>query len=145
MCDYSLEHVASRPAEVADRLIVTNFHNTITRGFAGAGDLNTAVCLRPGTEIAFEREVRYEHPVTHWQKTAPSTVARFRQIDMHVQHAHHDALEFADGTIVLLARLLPGQWATVLQLPSVPLKTIEAEAAEPDGEALQPRPVDFFA
>jgi hypothetical protein len=145
MCDYSLEHVASRPAVVADRLIVTGFRHTITRGFAGAGDLNTAVCLRPGTELAFDEAVRYEHPITHWQKTARSNVARFRQIDMHVAHAHHDALEFADGTIVPLARLLPGQWATVLQLPSVPLKTIEGEVATPAGEVAQTKPADFFA
>jgi hypothetical protein len=145
MCDYSLEHVASRPAAVADRLIMTSFRHTITRGFASAGDLNTAVCLRPGTEIAFDRDVRYEHPITHWQKTARSKVARFRQIDMHVSHTHHDALEFADGTIVPLTRLLPGQWATVLQLPSVPLKTIEGETTVPDSAAVEPRPADFFA
>jgi hypothetical protein len=125
MCDYSLEYVASRPAAVADRLIVTSFPRTITRGFAGAGDLNTAVCLRPGTELAFEKPVRYEHPVTHATMTAPGTVARFRQVDMHIPHVHHDALEFADGTIVQLARLLPGQWASVLQLPSVPLHAAE--------------------
>jgi hypothetical protein len=130
MCDYSLEHVASRPAVVADRLIVTSFPNTITRGFAGAGDLNTAVCLRPGTEIAFDNEVRYLHPITHWQKAAASRVARFRQIDRHLPHTHHDALEFTDGTVVPLARLVPGQWATVLQLPSVPLNVPEAEGHE---------------
>jgi hypothetical protein len=131
MCDYSLEHVASRPAAVSDRLIVTNFRHTITRGFAGAGDMNVAVCLRPGTEIAFDREVRYERVPALWRKTARSKVARFRQVDVHVPHVHHDALEFADGTIVLLAHLLPGQWATVLQLPSVPLdNAIEAEPAE---------------
>jgi len=130
MCDYSLEHVASRPAAVADRLIVTSFPRTITRGFAGTDDINTAVCLRPGTEIAFDREVRYEHPVTHAAMTAPGTVARFRQVDTQVAHAHHDALEFADGTIVLLARLVPGQRATVLQLPSVPLHASETAPAE---------------
>jgi hypothetical protein len=137
MCDYSLEHVASRPAAVADRLIVTTFARTITRGFAGTGDLNTAVCLRPGTEIAFEREVHYEHPVTYAALTAPGTVARFRQIDMHVPHVHHDALEFADGTIVKLARLLPGQRATVLQLPSVPLNVAQARSSA------EPRPADL--
>jgi hypothetical protein len=145
MCDYSLEHVASRPAVVADRLIVTNFRHTITRGFAGTGDLNTAVCLRPGTELAFDQDVRYEHPITHWHKSAKCRVARFRQIDMHVQHAHHDALEFADGTIVTLSRLLPGQWATVLQLPSVPLKTIEGEVTAPTEADVAPRSADFFA
>jgi hypothetical protein len=82
MCDYSLEHIASRPAAVADRLISTNFHNTITRGFSAAGDLDTAICLRPGTEIAFDQEPRYEHPVTHQICLAPSRVARFRQINM---------------------------------------------------------------
>ena len=126
MCDYSLEHVASRPAAVADRLIVTSFPTTITRGFTAVGDANTAVCLRPGTELAFEQGATYEHPVTYRQTTLPACVARFRQIDMHVPHLHHDSLEFADGTIVPLTRLLPGQRATVLQLPSMPLGVPEA-------------------
>ena len=129
MCDYSLEHVISRPATVADRLVVTTFPSTITRGFAAANDPNTAVCLRPGTEIAFDQPPVYEHPVTHWQVTAPQPVARFRQIDMQIRHAHHDALEFADGAIVPLTRLLPGQRATVLQLPSVPLYEPERSEA----------------
>ena len=34
MCDYSLEHVASRAAEVGDRLVSTRFGDSITRGFA---------------------------------------------------------------------------------------------------------------
>jgi hypothetical protein len=46
--------------------------------------------------------------VTYRQTTLPACVARFRQIDMHVPHLHHDSLEFADGTIVPLTRLLPG-------------------------------------
>jgi len=138
MCDYSLEHVAARPAAVADRLVLTTFPHTVTRGFAAEGDLNTAVCLRPGTEIAFDRPPLYEHPVTHRQVTAPQSVARFRQVDVHVRHMHHDALEFADGTIVPLTRLLPGQRATVLQLPSVPLHEAETSRARQD----ERRPAD---
>ena len=130
MCDYSLEHVASRAATVADRLIVTPFSATITRGFAGCGDLNTAVCLRPGTEIAFDEPVRYEHAVTHWPTTAVGNVARFRRINPDVPYTHHDALEFADGTIVPLSQIVPGQRATVLQLPSVPLH-VTAVVEEP--------------
>ena len=34
MCDYSLHHVASRPAKIEDKLIVANFNNSITRGFS---------------------------------------------------------------------------------------------------------------
>jgi hypothetical protein len=53
------------------------------------------------------------------QVTVPSRLARFRQIDTHLPRAHHDALEFENGEVVLLTRLLTGQKATVLQLPSI--------------------------
>jgi hypothetical protein len=118
MCDYSLEYVASRQAAVADRLVSTTFPNTITRGFAAANDVNTAVCLRPGTEIAFEREVEFENPVTHMVTRLPAKVARFRKINPGEPCAHHDALEFPGGDIVPLTKLLPGQYAVVLQLPA---------------------------
>jgi hypothetical protein len=139
MCDYSLEHVASRPAAVADRLTVVTFANTISRGLAGLDDVNCAVCLRPGTEIAFDQPVVYEHPVTWMQVTVPSRLARFRQLDTHLPRAHHDALEFENGEIVLLTRLLTGQKATVLQLPSIPLgvpEGIEEAARETRPENL---------
>ena len=136
MCDYSLEHVVSRAAAVADRLMVTTFDNTVSRGFAALDDVNRAVCLRPGTEIAFDQEPVYEHPVTWAQTTVPARLARFRQFDTHLPRVHHDALEFENGEIVLLTRLLPGQKATVLQLPAMPLgrperaEEIEARPAE---------------
>jgi hypothetical protein len=60
MCDYSLDLVASRPAKVGDKLVTTKFQDSMTRGFAAIGDPNVAVCLLPGTEIAFEKEVKYE-------------------------------------------------------------------------------------
>ena len=34
MCDYSLHHVTSRPAKVGDKLVTTNFKNSVTKGFA---------------------------------------------------------------------------------------------------------------
>jgi hypothetical protein len=40
-------------------------------------------------------------------------------------HAHHDALEFPDGKIVLLTHLCKGQRATVLQLPARPRITVD--------------------
>jgi hypothetical protein len=120
MCDYSLMHVQSRAAQVGDKLVSTSFQNTISRGFAAAGDLNTAVCLLPGTEIAFDREVEHENHLGSAIVRQPAAVARFRQIDTQNPYVHHDALEFPDGTIVLLTRLLQGQRATVLQLPAAP-------------------------
>ena len=59
MCDYSLLHVASRPAKIQDKLVTFKFHS-ITRGFAAVGEPNVAVCLLPGTEVAFERDVECE-------------------------------------------------------------------------------------
>jgi hypothetical protein len=41
---------------------------------------------------------------------------------------HHDALEFPEGRIVLLTKLLAGQEATVLQLPAQPKTAAEADA-----------------
>ena len=52
MCDYSLQHVRSRPAKVGDNLTTRDF-GTRTRGFAAAEDRGVAVCVLPGTELAF--------------------------------------------------------------------------------------------
>jgi hypothetical protein len=56
--------------------------------------------------------------------------AIFRQINKEKIAAHHDALEFSDGRIVLLTFLLEGQQATVLQLPAEPKTVSEAEAQQ---------------
>jgi hypothetical protein len=55
MCDYSLHHVASRPAKIEDKLVVTKFNGSFTRGFAAVGEPHVAVCLLPGTEVAFDQ------------------------------------------------------------------------------------------
>ena len=60
MCDYSLQYVASRPAKVGDKLVSTKFSNSITRGFTAVGEPTVAVCLLPGTEVAFEKEVQFD-------------------------------------------------------------------------------------
>ena len=60
MCDYSLHHVASRPARVGDKLTSTSFLNSATRGFAAVGEPNVAVSLLPGTELAFDANIECE-------------------------------------------------------------------------------------
>ena len=128
MCDYSLHLVASRPARAGERLISTRFGTSVTRGFASVEDRNVAVCLRPGTELAFEAEVRCDAGFAFRSRRFGHKVARFRQVDMHRPDVHHDALEFPNGETVLLTRLVEGQEATVLQLPARPRTS--AEAAE---------------
>ena len=130
LCDYSLQHAQSRDANVGDRL-VTNDFGSGTRGFADPADLKTAVCLRPGTEIAFELEVRvisYEAGCSYKKpKVLPHKIARFRQVSKDNPYAHHDALEFPNGTIAMLTRLVEGQRATVLQLPADPKTAAEKQ------------------
>ncbi len=132
MCDYSLEHIASRPARAGECVISTKFANAITLGFGGINDPGVAVCLLPGTELAFENEVAFRSRFSMIaDMRTKSRVARFRQIDLDKRHVHHDALEFASGEIVQLARLAEGQTATVIQLP---------RTAENDARAAQPHP-----
>jgi len=119
MCDYSLHAVATRPAEVAETLVATSF-STGTRGFASPDDPKVAVCLRPGTEIAFENDVQTDGMMFR-KKNIRDRLARFRQIDLNKPYRHHDALEFSNGTIILVTDLAVGQRATVLQLPASPI------------------------
>jgi hypothetical protein len=119
MCDYSLHAVTTRPAEVAETLVSTEFY-TGTRGFANPDNPQVAVCLRPGTEIAFEKDAQSGGMM--FRKAIGDRLARFRQIDTDKPHQHHDALEFSNGTIVLVTDLAVRQRATVLQLPASPIE-----------------------
>jgi hypothetical protein len=123
MCDYSLHAVRSRAARVGDMLVTGEFPNAVTRGFAAVGEPGIAVCLLPGTELAFSEDAVCEHPFAKLFPTMRfggigARLARFRQINQGLTNTHHDALEFANGEIVLLTKLRPGQTATVLQLPA---------------------------
>ena len=129
MCDYSLHSIKSRPARVSDKLITRDFR-TGTRGFAASEDANVAVCVRPGTELSFAHEVTCQ-PIgmLGWRDNViKHKTAIFRQVNKDRVAAHHDALEFPDGQIVLLTCVREGQEATVLQLPAEPMTAVEVEA-----------------
>jgi hypothetical protein len=107
-----LLRVAQQRVERA--LVTTSFYGTFTRGFAAKEDPGVAVCLLPGTELAFEHDVRYNR---NWllTKRAGFRVARFCTIEPHAPHQHHDAIAFPDGNTVLVSLLSEGQYARVLQ------------------------------
>src|SRR4029453_12784125 len=95
MCDYSLLNVRSRPAKVGDKLTTRDF-GTGTRGFAAAEDNAVAVCVLPGTELAFSRAISVtESRFVFGEKveTLASATAIFRQVNKTEQFRHHDALE----------------------------------------------------
>ena len=131
MCDYSLHSIKSRPAKVGDKLTTRDF-GTGTRGFAPSEDASVAVCVRPGTELSFAREVTCQSiGMLGWRdKIIKHKTAIFQQINKERVAAHHDALEFPDGRIVLLTCLREGQEATVLQLPAQPRTAVESEAQQ---------------
>jgi hypothetical protein len=109
---------------VGEKLVTHDF-GTGTRGFAAPEDCSVAVCVLPGTELAFEKPVKY-HAALMFRANTGHTVAIFRQINEGALHVNHDALEFPDGNIVLLTRLYEGQNATVLTLPTQPKTAAEA-------------------
>ena len=116
MCDYSLHAVATRPAQVGETLITTTFRGTSTRGFASEREPDVAVCMLPGTELAFADNVKYDSRWI-WTRQVNFKVGKFGVIDKHIPDRHHDAIEFPDGSHVLVTLLCEGQRATVLQLP----------------------------
>ncbi len=93
-----------------------------------------AVCLRPGTELAFAEDVECEREgLLFWRrKLINHRKAIFRQVHPDDPSVHHDALEFLDGRVVLLTSLCEGQQATVLQLPV----DARAAASEPAPQSL---------
>jgi hypothetical protein len=128
MCDYSLHAVASRPARVGETLITTTFRGTSTRGFAAESEPTVAVCMLPGTELAFAEDVKYDNRWI-WTKAINSRVGKFGAIEPDVPHRHHDAIEFPDGSSVLVTQLCEGQRATVLQLPVTQQAPVQARPA----------------
>jgi hypothetical protein len=145
MCDYSLQYVSSRLARVGDHLVTTSFAMTTTRGFATLDEPNVAVCLLPGTEVAFEHEVQSRTNFFPWLRPRKThgKLARFHQVNTDRKHAHHDALEFPDGTVVLLTNLHAGQRAKVLQLP--PNSSTVRRFQEPETGGARPQAVDAVA
>jgi hypothetical protein len=64
---------------VGEKLITTAFANSTTRGLSAPGEANVAVCLLPGTEVAFDNDVEYTDAPDLPQMRISERVARFRQ------------------------------------------------------------------
>ena len=115
--------------------LVTRDFRTKTHGFASADDHGLAVCVMPGTELAFAAEVAcrplallaysrggLRQSTTRRQSFDKSTRTGIGHITMRSN--------FPDGRTVLLTLLAEGQKATVLQLPAQPTTAAEANAQE---------------
>jgi len=129
--------MATRPAQVGETLITTTFRGTSTRGFASERDPNVAVCMLPGTELAFAEDVKYDNRWI-WTRSVGFRVGKFNMIDPHVRERHHDAIEFPDGSFVLVTQLCEGQHVSVLQLP------VTQQVTERAAPAVETPPMSIF-
>lgn len=121
MCDYdyNVHFITWRPAKAGDKVVTTVIRKSTTRAFTAVGEPNVAVCLLSGTELAFDNNVQYDRSFNLFKKASiDHRVARYRQVNIHDPSINQGALEFPGGQIVLVARLVSGQTATVLQLPA---------------------------
>ena len=119
---------------MSDRLEATTFPHSITQGFCDPSNCDVAVCLIPGTQIAFDADIRASvKSVIGWETTKTFkdvSTAKFVQVEMSNPYTHHDALELPDGMVILVHKLIEGQRATVLQLPAAPKTAEESKEQE---------------
>ena len=127
MCDYSLHSVRTRPAKIGDKLFTRRFPSA-TGGFCAPENIHVAVCVLPGTELSFAYEVKRSRLWPWTKNIIHHKTAVFRQVNLANPNAHHDALEFPNGDIVLLTYLMEGQEAVVLQLPATRSKAPQRAA-----------------
>src|ERR1041385_8197860 len=110
MCDYSLQHVAHRPATVGDKLVSARFRNSTTHGFMAAGEPEVAICVLPGTELAFDSDVEYRPQFLSFRnRKLTERVARFRNVNQHDPYSYHRSEEHTSelqSRLHLVCRLL---------------------------------------
>src|SRR6202023_842717 len=83
------------PPETREQRKANAVHRTSFRLSGETGEPIVAVCLRPGTELAFDTEVSCG---SHFGflfsgRKLAHKVARFRHVNEDQPYAHHDALE----------------------------------------------------
>ena len=124
-----MEHVASRPAVVGDELTLTrSYGGSSSKGFFPTSEENstTAVCLIPGTELAFAEPIKINACDSFYYESdhvvSEYSVAKFveKGSKENDKFQYHDALELPNGRQVILQALPMGQKCTVLQLPAQP-------------------------
>ena len=101
MCDYSLEHYRSRPAQLGEKYETRQFESR-SIGFIAPGDPSTAVCMAADTKLKLEgipEVVQKVHGVSEIENVT------FTRLD---SGPHHDAVRFANGAEVTLQELGPG-------------------------------------
>ena len=106
--------VAVQFAKTGDKLVTTR---STACGFAAFGKPDAPVSLLSGTELAFEKDIKYYHRFSLLRFSRGYKTAKFRHFNVGTPGEEHDAIEFPNGQIVMVSELVGGQAATVLQVP----------------------------
>ena len=104
----------ARPAKIGDELITSR---SSPCGFAAVGKPDGAISLLTGTELAFDKDIKYYHRFSLLRFSRGYKAAKFRQFSPGKHSDECDAIEFSDGRIVMVSELVDGQTATVVQVP----------------------------
>jgi hypothetical protein len=101
MCDYSLEHYRSRPAQLGEKYVTHQFESR-SIGFIAPGDAATAICMACDTTLRLEGIPEMLQRRLGVSSTENVTFTRLEA------GPHHDGVRFANGAEVTLQELGPG-------------------------------------
>lgn len=128
MCDFSIEHHASRKARTGDKLVTTSLGEHGTVGLVSPDQPNIAVCLLPGTRLKVRGDVP-RHLVSQFSISAGDEATFNKRELPEGQIGYRDGLVFdhmQTGTHILFQDLLEGLQFEVI---SIPAKQSVAESA----------------
>jgi hypothetical protein len=118
MCDYSLEHYRSRPAQMGERYETHQFESR-SIGFISPGDASTAICMACDTKMKLEGI-----PQIMQRRLGVSAIESVTFIRLEFG-PHHDGVRFANGAEATLQELGPGVKGYVYNALSSPIWTPE--------------------
>ena len=90
MCDYSLEHYRSRPAQLGEKYETHQFESR-SIGFIAPGDATTAICMAYDTKLRLEG---ISEPVQRRLGVSAIEIVTFTRLEAG---PHHDGVRFANG------------------------------------------------
>ena len=106
-------------AKTGDRLVTIESGDSGVCGFALVGRPGEAIRLLPDTTLEFDKEIRHFHRFSRLRFRIGHKTARFRHFPRDA-NANNDALELADGRLIMLTELAAEQTATVMKVPPLP-------------------------
>jgi hypothetical protein len=101
MCDYSLEHYRSRPAQLGEKYETHQFESR-SIGFIAPGDASTAICMACDTKLRLEG---IPELIQRRLRVSANENVTFTRMETG---PHHDGVHFANGAEVTLQELGPG-------------------------------------